>query len=136
MAVEPHAAPYGRHADRRPRPRELPSCGPRGSLESLLNFFGLIEFPHALWEMLCHASGHLTPEERTFVPPDEQNRVFRTARVWCGIYGLTIAAIVITHSVVPFLIVGGPRIYGVYLLQIYGLTQHAGMGENACWTTG
>ena len=70
------------------------------------------------------------PDERTFVPAQERNHVFRTARVWCVIYGLTIAAIVVTHSVVPFLLIGGPRIYGVYLLQVYALTQHAGMGEN------
>ncbi len=112
------------------RDREIAVMRPARLARLLANFFGLLEFPHNLREMLVHASGHLTPDERTFVPAVEQNRVFRTARVWCVVYGLTIAGIVVTHSVVPFLLIGGPRIYGVWLLQIYALTQHAGLGEN------
>jgi fatty acid desaturase len=27
-------------------------------------------------------------------------------------------------------LIGGPRLYGACLLQVYGFTQHAGMGEN------
>jgi len=28
------------------------------------------------------------------------------------------------------LLIGGPRLYGSFMLQVYGLTQHAGLGEN------
>jgi len=112
------------------RDREIAVMRPARLARLLVNFFGLVDFPLSLWTMLVHASGRLMPDERTFVPAQERHRVFRTARVWCVIYGLTIAAIVVTHSVVPFLLIGGPRIYGVYLLQVYALTQHAGMGEN------
>jgi fatty acid desaturase len=30
----------------------------------------------------------------------------------------------------PVVLIGGPALYGRYMLQVYGFTQHAGMGEN------
>jgi fatty acid desaturase len=112
------------------RDREIAVMRPARLARLTANLFGLLEFPHNLREMVVHASGHLTPDERTFVPPEEEKKVFRTARVWCVIYALMIAACAVTRSVVPFLLIGGPRIYGVWLLEIYALTQHAGLGEN------
>ena len=36
----------------------------------------------------------------------------------------------LTGSIVPFLLIGGPRLYATFMHLVYGLTQHAGMGEN------
>ena len=33
-------------------------------------------------------------------------------------------------SWLPVLLIGGPRLYGAWLLSAYALTQHAGLGEN------
>jgi fatty acid desaturase len=80
--------------------------------------------------MLLHAAGRLTAEERTFIPDTEQGKVFRTARIWLTIYAATIAACFLTGSILPVMFIGGPRLYGAYMLMVYALTQHAGLGEN------
>jgi fatty acid desaturase len=96
----------------------------------LANFFGLFSVPVAIRSMVLHAAGRLTGEERLLIPEPEQSKVFRTARVWLTVYAAAILASVLTASVLPVLLIGGPRLYGAYLAQLYDLTQHSGMGEN------
>ena len=55
-----------------------------------LNFFGLVDVPRAMWQMVVHASGRLTDEEQTYVPTPEWRRVHREARVWIVIYAVVI----------------------------------------------
>lgn len=95
-----------------------------------LNFFGLVDAPQGWWLMLQHAAGRLTADDRLIVPESEWHRIPRTARVWVVIYAAMIAACFVTGSILPFLLIGGPRIYGSFMLVIYALTQHTGLGEN------
>jgi fatty acid desaturase len=37
---------------------------------------------------------------------------------------------IVFRSWLPVVLIGGPRAYGAFMLQVYGLTQHAGLGEN------
>jgi len=101
-----------------------------GTTSEFLNFFGLIDVPTSLRAMVVHACGRLTGEETVFVPESERRKVFRTARLWVAIYVVTIAAAIVFTSWLPLVLIGGPRIYGAFMFVIYGLTQHAGMGEN------
>jgi fatty acid desaturase len=96
----------------------------------LANFFGLVDVPVAFGLMFRHASGRLTAEEADFVPEPERHKVYRTARIDLAIYAVTIASAVAFRSWLPVLLIGGPRIYGAFMLNVYALTQHAGMGEN------
>jgi fatty acid desaturase len=96
----------------------------------LANFFGLVDAPVALRDMVVHASGRLRAEEATFVPESERAKVYRTARIWLLVYAAAIAACVVSGSLLPLMFIGGPRIYGTFMHVVYGLTQHAGMGEN------
>ena len=56
--------------------------------------------------------------------------MYRTARLWVAIYAVAIAAAIVFTSWLPIVLIGGPRVYGTFMHVIYGLTQHAGMGEN------
>lgn len=96
----------------------------------LANFFGLVEVPLRLRLMVIHATGRLTADEATYVPDDERSKVYWTARIWVAIYGATIAACFVFSSILPVLLIGGPRIYGVWLDFFFAPTQHAGLGEN------
>ncbi len=96
----------------------------------LLNFLGLIDVPTALKLMVIHSFGRLTEDEATFVPESERPKVYRTSRLWLAVYAVTIALAVVFRSWLPLVLVGGPRVYGTFMHLIYGLTQHAGMGEN------
>ncbi|HET9666811.1 MAG TPA: fatty acid desaturase family protein, partial [Desertimonas sp.] len=95
-----------------------------------LNFFGLVDVPRAMWQMVVHASGRLTDEEQTYVPAPERRRVHREARVWIVIYAVVIILAAVTWSILPLLLVGGPRLYGAWLHLVFGLTQHAGLAED------
>jgi len=112
------------------RDPEIVAMRPARLAHILGNFFGLVDVPVALWRMIVHASGRLTPEERTFVPETEKHRVFLTARIWLLIYAATIGASIVSGSVLPVLLIGGPCIYGAFMEMLYAVTQHSGMGEN------
>jgi fatty acid desaturase len=112
------------------RDPEIAVMRPARLAKLLANFFGLVDVPLALRDMVIHASGRLRAEEATFIPEPERPKVYRTARIWLAIYAATVATSVLTGSLLPLMFIGGPRIYGTFMHLVYGLTQHAGMGEN------
>ena len=95
-----------------------------------LNFFALADIPQSMWLMLRHAAGRLSVEDELIVPESEWSKIPRTARIWVLIYVGMIIACFVTGSILPFLLIGGPRLYGSFMMMIYSLTQHTGMGEN------
>jgi fatty acid desaturase len=112
------------------RDPEIGAMRPARLARLLANFFGLVDVPVAFGLMFRHASGRLTAEEADFVPGPERHKVYRTARIDLAIYAVTIASAVAFRSWLPVVLIGGPRIYGAFMLNVYALTQHAGMGEN------
>lgn len=98
--------------------------------KQVIAFTGLIEFPRSLYDMMRHAWGHLSEEEKVFVPKMERHRVQRIAILWVLIFAAVVLACVSTRSILPALLVGLPRIYGVWLIQAFALTQHAGLLED------
>lgn len=112
------------------RDPEIAAMRPAKLARILANFFGLVDVPLALRDMVRHALGRLGAEEATFIPETERARVYRTARIWLAIYAATVSLCVLTGSVMPLVYIGGPRVYGTFMHLVYGLTQHAGLGEN------
>jgi fatty acid desaturase len=112
------------------RDPEIVAMRPARLARILLNLVGLIDVPEAMRTMVTHASGRLTAAEATFVPETERAKVYRTARIWLAIYAAVAGACVATGSILPAMFVGLPRMYGASMIYVYGLTQHAGLGEN------
>ena len=112
------------------RDPEIAAMRPARLARLLANFFGLVDVPVAFGLMFRHAAGRLTAEEADFVPEPERHKVYRTARIDLAIYAVTIVSAVAFSSWLPVVLIGGPRIYGAFMLNVYALTQHAGMGEN------
>jgi fatty acid desaturase len=96
----------------------------------IANLVGLLDVPWAIYQILLHASGRLTADEKSWVPAEERYRAYRTARIWLAIYATAVGAAVVTQSWLPVVLIGGPRMYGAFMHILYALTQHAGMGEN------
>jgi fatty acid desaturase len=94
------------------------------------NLLGLVDVPRAFKDLVTRSTGRLSAEEKTYVPESERPKVARTARISLGIYGATAATCLATRSIVPALLIGLPRMYGATMFNLYGLTQHAGLGEN------
>ena len=80
--------------------------------------------------VISHVFGRLTPEEQTFVPVFEHQKIFWRARIYAAIYLAVIGLAIYTRSILPLLYIGLPNLYGAWLMVIYGYTQHAGLAEN------
>ena len=112
------------------RDPEIAVMRPARLARLLANLVGLVDVPMAFWLMFVHASGRLTADEADYVPESERHKVYRTARIHLAIYAVTIALAIGFRTWLPVVLIGGPRLYGAFLLYFYGFTQHAGMGEN------
>ncbi|MBM7789616.1 fatty acid desaturase family protein [Tenggerimyces flavus] len=112
------------------RDPEIAAMRPARLARICANLLGLVDVPLAMRDMVLHASGRLREDERTFIPESQAGKVYRTARIWVAIYVAVGAGCVLTGSLLPVVLIGGPRLYGTFMHIVYGLTQHAGMGEN------
>ena len=104
---------------------------PTDLLSTALNVFAIKNGPKELWAALRNALGHISADEKTFVPEMEWPRMVREARVWVAVYAALIATAVLLQSWLPVLLIGLlPGMLGAWLFNFFGLTQHAGMPEN------
>jgi fatty acid desaturase len=112
------------------RDPEIAAMRPMKLARLLVNFVGLIDVPLAFLLMFRHAAGRLTPDEADYVPEPERHKVYRTARIHLASYAAAVICAIAFRSWLPVVLIGGPRLYGAFLLYVFSLTQHAGMGEN------
>jgi len=97
----------------------------------MLNLFAIRSGPRELWRALWNASGHISDEEKTFIPEMEWPQVIRDARKWVSLYAVLITSAVIMKSFLPLVLIGLlPGMMGTWLYIFFGLTQHAGLPEN------
>ena len=95
-----------------------------------LNLIGLPYLWDHLKRLALHASGRLHPDEASFLRDSEHLQVFLVARIWVAIFAATILAAVWMGSVLPLMVIGGPRIYGAWHMVMTGSLQHLGLAEN------
>ncbi|MFV2001955.1 MAG: fatty acid desaturase family protein [Paracoccaceae bacterium] len=112
------------------RDPEIVAMRPPALIRILLNLFGIVDAWHGWGRMLLNASGRVHPEEATFIPKTEQPKVIRVARIWLAIYGATGAFALWSGSILPFMVVGLPRLYGAWHHVMTGILQHAGLAED------
>jgi fatty acid desaturase len=112
------------------RDPEIAVPRPPNLLALCAQFFGLVSGPRELRRIVRHCFGRMRPEEKDYVPASECPKVFRTARVFALIFAATIGLAIASRSLLPLLLVGLPSFYGAWLMQVFGLTQHAGLAED------
>jgi fatty acid desaturase len=113
------------------RDPEIVAMRPPRLAKIIGNFFGLVDVPIFFYHLILHATGRLTADEATFVPEMERPKVYLIARIWLAIYVATIAACFALGSILPAMLIGLPRFYGAWHHVLTGLTQHAGLAEDA-----
>ncbi|MDL5054696.1 fatty acid desaturase [Oscillatoria laete-virens NRMC-F 0139] len=77
-----------------------------------------------------HATGHISEEEKTYIPESEWPKVGRNARIYVSIYIVTVGLAVYFKSFLPIMYVILPGFYGAWHMLLTGLTQHAGLAED------
>ena len=112
------------------RDPEIAIMRPPEMARLFLNFFGIIDAWNGWSRMLLNAAGRIHPEEATYIPESEWPKVVRVARIWTAIYAATLAIAGATGSVLPLLLIGGPRLYGAWHHIMTGLLQHGGLADN------
>jgi Na+-transporting NADH:ubiquinone oxidoreductase subunit F len=112
------------------RDPEIQVPRPPSLVELTRKFFGLGNLPRYWISVAQHCFGRMSESEKEFVPEPEYASVFNRARIYLLIYAIVVAAAALYHTILPFMFVGLPTLYGSWLLNIYSLTQHAGLAEN------
>ena len=112
------------------RDPEIAVMRPVDVLSLVLNVFAIKSTWRAFRHLFLHATGRLDAEEVTFIPDMEREKVYRTARLFLGIFALVIVACALTRSILPAMLVGLPTLYGSWLQLVFGMTQHAGLDED------
>ncbi len=84
-----------------------------------------------------NAFGKLSPDEADYIPASEQPKVIFAARVHLAIYAATAitsawmwAVGMGSYALIPFMLIGLPRIYGAWHMIMCGLLQHGGLAED------
>lgn len=97
----------------------------------LLGFIGLRSSIKEMKKVWMHAIGKINPEVATYLPKFEYAKVILKARIYIIIYAFVIGVSVFYGSILPIMFIGLPTFLGGWLMPVYGLTQHAGLQENA-----
>lgn len=113
------------------RDPEIVAQKPVSFLRLIQNYIGVMDVVSGFKSMLINASGRLNSEEATYIPDMDKRKAVTIARVWVVIYALTSATALFFQSWIPLMIIGLPRIYGAWHMVLTGMTQHAGLADNA-----
>ena len=112
------------------RDPEIAVTRPPNFFALFLRFFGINTTLMFFRNVLLHSTGWLSPEEKTFIPESEYDKVVIRARIYIAIYASVVGLSLYTGSILPLMYIGLPALYGSWLQFIYGHTQHAGLAEN------
>jgi fatty acid desaturase len=112
------------------RDPEIAVMRPPDLLRLILNFVGIVDAWHALVDMARNATGAMSQSEKTFVPEAERPKAILVARIWIAIYLATLSSALYLGSILPFMLVGLPRLYGSWHHVMTGLLQHGGLADD------
>ena len=113
------------------RDPEIAFQRPMKARKPLKDFLGLTSNPGETKKILLNVIGRFTADELDYLPQSEHRNVIRTARVYLAVWIATVGLCVALRSVEPLMFVVLPSFYGKWLLVAYGITQHAGLAEDA-----
>lgn len=105
-----------------PRPPDL--------LAIVLKSFNYRAWRRYVTNITLHCVGRVTRDEATFIPPSAYPQVFLRARIYAAIHLSVIGSCVYYGTWLPLVFVLGPNLYGAWMMNVYGLTQHAALAEN------
>ncbi|NND19773.1 MAG: fatty acid desaturase family protein [Silicimonas sp.] len=102
-----------------------------------LKYVGIVDAWDSLKVIFRNARGEFSADELDYIPESERPKAVFWARVHVTIYIATVVAAVLMlmtgfgwKATIPFLLIGGPRMYGCWHMVMTGLLQHGGLAED------
>ena len=112
------------------RDPEIGHFRPPQLLLTALHFVGIPDVFLHFRVLARNAAGIISAEEADYIPQSERGKAVFWARVHMAIYAAAVAGALAMGSVLPLVLVGGPRIYGAWHMVLTGLLQHGGLAED------
>src|SRR5829696_3274506 len=113
------------------RDAEIVFQRPTSPAKAVWMFFHIEGGLKMFWRLVRHAFGRLDADAKAFVPESEHRKVIWESRVMVAIVAAAAAWSLVAWTPLPILFVGAPSIFGAWLMVFFGITQHAGLQENA-----
>ncbi|XDB00135.1 fatty acid desaturase family protein [Sulfitobacter sp. LCG007] len=102
-----------------------------------LAYVGIHDVWTSLGGLVRNAAGKLSAEEKEYIPQSEWHKAVFWARWHVAIYAATVLVALGMllagmgwKATIPFLLIGGPRVYGCWHMIMTGLLQHGGLAED------
>jgi Na+-transporting NADH:ubiquinone oxidoreductase subunit F len=112
------------------RDAEISFQRPPNVRRTLLAYTGVQGGLQMFTRLVRHAAGRLDPDAAEFVPRSEHRKVVWESRVFVAIIVAAVVWSLVAWTPLPILFIGGPTVYGMWLMVFFGITQHAGMRED------
>ena len=119
------------------RDPEIAWMHPVSLVKKALAWVGILDVWTYFKTITRNAFGKLSPDEADYIPTSEQSKVIFVARIHLAIYAATVlaslwmlAAGMGSYALIPFMLIGLPRIYGAWHMIMCGLLQHGGLAED------
>jgi len=105
-----------------PRPTSIPAV--------IAEFLALRSIKAELAKLGAGILGHTRDVEKDYIPQADWARVILWSRIFSLVWLGAVVWSLAIWDLRPILFIGGPTVYGRWLMVTYGLTQHAGLAEN------
>jgi len=112
------------------RDPEIGHFRPPQLLLTALHFVGIPDIWLHFRVLARNAAGIITPDEADYIPQTERPKAIFAARVHVAIHAAAVIGALASWSVLPLMLIGGPRIYGAWHMVMTGLLQHGGLAED------
>ena len=112
------------------RDPEIGHFRPPQLLLAALHFIGIPDLWLHFRILARNAAGIITPDEADYIPDSEHPKAILAARIHVAIYVAAAIWALATWSILPLMLIGGPRIYGTWHMVMTGLIQHGGLAED------
>ena len=112
------------------RDPEIAFMHPSSIIRNILHFAGILDTWDSLKILFRNAAGNFNADERDYIPESELPKAALAARIHVLIYLAALAWALASWSILPLILIGGPRLYGCWHMFMTGLIQHGGLAED------
>jgi fatty acid desaturase len=112
------------------RDPEIAHFRPPQLVLAALHFVGIPDVFLHFRVLVKNAFGIIGPDEADYIPQAERGKAIFWARVFVGVHLGAVVWALAAWSLLPVMLIGGPRIYGTWHMVMTGLLQHGGLAED------